>query len=81
LQEGHLAGAGLDVFDPEPPDPGNPLLKMINVVLTPHIASGTETGIGLMMNGAADQIIQVLQGEKPPYLLDPSVWPGRLNIK
>jgi D-3-phosphoglycerate dehydrogenase len=81
LQEGHLAGAGLDVFDPEPPEPDNPLLKMTNVVVTPHIASGTETGIGLMMHGVADQIIQVLKGEKPPHLLDPGVWPGRVNSK
>ena len=77
LQDGHLAGAALDVFDPEPPKPDNPLLKMPNVVVTPHIASFTDNGVAGMMNGVADQIVQVLHGEKPPYLLNPEAWPGR----
>lgn len=78
LQEGHLAAAGLDVFDPEPPLPDNPLLKMRNVVVTPHIASSTDRGISAMMHGVADQVIQVLKGERPPYLLNPEVWPGKV---
>ena len=79
LQGGHFAGAGLDVFDPEPPEPDNPLLKMTNVVVTPHIASGTDQGISAMMHGTADQVIQVLNGERPPNMLNPDVWPGRVN--
>ncbi|MCB0091068.1 MAG: hydroxyacid dehydrogenase [Caldilineaceae bacterium] len=81
MQEGHFAAAGLDVFDPEPPDPSNPLLAMKNVVTTPHIASGTDRGVYAMMHGVADQIIQILNGEKPPYLLDPNAWPGRVKAK
>ncbi|HEU5098593.1 MAG TPA: NAD(P)-dependent oxidoreductase [Roseiflexaceae bacterium] len=42
LQDGYLAGAGLDLFDPEPPKPDNPLLRMSNVV--PHDASNTDKG-------------------------------------
>ena len=42
LQEGKLAGAGLDVQEREPPDPDNPLLKMGNVILTPHVASSSD---------------------------------------
>ena len=79
LQEGHLAGAGLDVFDPEPPPPDNPLLKMTNVVVTPHIASSTDRGIHAMMHGTVDQIIQVLNGERPPHMLNPEAWPGRVQ--
>lgn len=79
LQEGHFAAVGLDVFDPEPPHPDNPLLQMRNVVVTPHIASSTDRGIHAMMHGVADQVIQVLNGERPPHLLNPEVWPGRVQ--
>ena len=41
LQEGRIAGAGLDVFEQEPVDPNNPLLKMDNVVVSPHSAGTT----------------------------------------
>nr|HMN31303.1 NAD(P)-dependent oxidoreductase [Caldilineaceae bacterium] len=69
MQEGHFAAVGLDVFDPEPPHPDHPLLKMRNVVATPHIAPSTDKGISAMMHGVADQVIQVLAGQRPPYLL------------
>ncbi len=77
LQDGHLAGAALDVTDPEPPLPDNPLLAMKNVIVTPHIASGTDRGIHAMMHGVADQIAQVIGGEPPRSMVNPKVWPGR----
>lgn len=77
LLEGHLAGAGLDVFDPEPPVADNPLLSMPNVVVTPHIAPLTETGVLAMWNGVARQVDQLLRGERPAFLANPEVWPGR----
>ncbi|MCC9077485.1 hydroxyacid dehydrogenase [Litorilinea aerophila] len=78
LQDGHLAAAGLDVFDPEPPAPDNPLLSMRNVVVTPHIASNTDRGIRAMNYGVAEQVVQVLRGERPPFIVNAQVWPGRV---
>lgn len=79
LQNGHLAGAGLDVFDPEPPMPDNPLLRMTNVVVTPHVASNTDKGYWRMSQSAVDQVLQVLAGERPSFLIDPAAWPGRVG--
>lgn len=78
LQDGHLAGAGLDVFDPEPPHPDNPLLKMSNVVVTPHVASNTDMGYWRMSMSCVDQVLQVLAGERPSFVIDPTAWPGRM---
>lgn len=79
LAEGHLAGAALDVFDPEPPLPTNPLLQMTNVVVTPHISSYTDLGYLAMGQGAVEQVLQVLRGERPKNLLNPEAWPGRVE--
>ena len=79
LQAGHLAGAGLDVFDPEPPMADNLLLRMTNVVVTPHIASNTDQGYWRMSQSVVDQVLQVLAGERPSCLLDPAAWPGRVG--
>ena len=77
LVDGHLAGAALDVFDPEPPLPDNPLLTLPNVVVTMHIASFTEVGTDSMGNGVVDQLAQLFRGERPDNLLEGKAWPGR----
>ena len=74
LKSEHLHGAGLDVFDPEPPPVDNPLLHLDNVIATPHIASSTPQGKARMWSGAVEQVVQVLQGQRPPHLLNPDVW-------
>jgi phosphoglycerate dehydrogenase-like enzyme len=76
LRDGHLAGAGLDVYDPEPPEPTNPLLTMPNVVVTPHIASNTLEGIARLSNAVVDQIELLLRGARPTSLIDPDAWVG-----
>ena len=77
LRDGRIAGAGIDVFDPEPPDPADPLLTAENVIVTPHIAGlSGETNRRLSLS-AAEQVLQVLAGDRPPRLVNPEVWEHR----
>jgi D-3-phosphoglycerate dehydrogenase len=66
LTSGHLAGAGLDVFSVEPAQADNPLLKLHNVVLTPHMAAHTNDALRSMSMVAQD-VLRVLKGEEPEY--------------
>jgi phosphoglycerate dehydrogenase-like enzyme len=77
LEDGHLAGAGLDVFSPEPPKPDNPLLRMDQVVLTPHIGSFTVEGRIRMGTTVVADVLSVFRGERPRYLVNPEVWEHR----
>jgi phosphoglycerate dehydrogenase-like enzyme len=77
LQDGHLGGAGLDVYDPEPPAPNSPLLQLDQVVLTPHVASFTDEGRRRMGLTVVEDILRVLRGELPQYLANPKVWTHR----
>jgi phosphoglycerate dehydrogenase-like enzyme len=65
----HLAGAGLDVFEKEPPDPANPLLRMDQVVVTPHVATGTLDSLRAKAAYYAENIRLVMAGEQPVGLL------------
>jgi phosphoglycerate dehydrogenase-like enzyme len=65
LRDGRLAGAGLDVFEQEPPGVSNPLLGLPNVVVTPHVASGTVDSLRRKAAQYAENIRRVLQGEEP----------------
>ncbi len=76
LDRGHLAGAGLDVFDPEPPDPAGRLLAHDRVVATPHVASSTSAARDRIWRGAIAQALQVLRGERPAHLVNEEVWPA-----
>ncbi len=78
LEDGHLAGAGIDVFDPEPPARDNPLLFMNNVVCTPHVASYTDRGQACMRSGVVDQLIQLVENQRPPFIVNAQAWPGRM---
>lgn len=62
LDSGHLAGAGLDVFDTEPLPSGHPLLACENVVLTPHRADNTPEGMGFLADGVLENIAAYLEG-------------------
>ncbi len=77
LEEGPLAGAGLDVTEPEPLDPSHPLLHRDDVIVTPHVASATVAGKDRIYRQAIAQALQVLRGERPPHLVNPDVWEHR----
>ena len=74
LQDGHLGGAGLDVYDPEPPGTDNPLFELDQVVLTPHVASFTQEGRQRMSLTVVEEVLRALRGERPQYLANPEVW-------
>jgi D-3-phosphoglycerate dehydrogenase / 2-oxoglutarate reductase len=75
LRAGRIAGAGIDVFDVEPPPPDHPLLHLDTVMATPHIAGGTIETLHDMSKAAAEQWIGLLRGRVPPRLVNPEVWP------
>ena len=62
IDRGHLAGAGLDVTDPEPLPAGHPLLDRANVVITPHVASASVAGRRRLYEHAIDNALAVLDG-------------------
>jgi glyoxylate reductase len=77
LEAGTIAGAGLDVFEKEPVEVENPLLKMKNVVVEPHLASGSIESRTAMAVLAAQNLIAGLKGEVPPNLINKQVLPSR----
>lgn len=70
-----LAGAGVDVWAKEPPEPDHPLLRFDNVLASPHTAGVTHESRREMGRFAAEQILDVLDGKRPPRLINPEVWP------
>lgn len=73
LKEGRIAGAGLDVFEQEPTPENNPLLKLDNVVVAPHISSASYETRSRMAVMAAENIIAFFGGQTPPNLVNPKV--------
>jgi glyoxylate reductase len=73
LRAGHLGGAGLDVTDPEPIAAGDPLLRLDNVVITPHIGSASRATRERMGEIAVRNILAVLAGRMPQFCANPAV--------
>ena len=73
LIEGLIAGAGLDVTEPEPPAPDNPLLNLDQVVATGHSSFNSDASNRELQQRAAEAVLTALRGEWPPFLINPKV--------
>jgi len=76
LTSEHLSGAGVDVWDREPPPLQHPLLTLDNVIATYHTAGVTVEARRNMAAQAAEQIVGLLKGGRPPRLVNPQAWPA-----
>ena len=76
LRNKSIAGAGLDVWSKEPPPPEHPLLQFDNVLASPHTAGVTKEARTNMGRIAAEQMLDALDGKRPPRLINPEVWPA-----
>jgi D-3-phosphoglycerate dehydrogenase len=76
LRAKKIAGAGVDVWDKEPPPADHPLLQFDNVVASPHTAGVTREARANMGKIAAEQLIMTLDGKRPPRIVNPQVWPA-----
>src|SRR4051794_26553920 len=74
LRNGVIAGAGLDVTDPEPLPADHPLLTAPNLVVTPHIGSATHRTREAMADMAVDNLLAALAGERMPHCVNPEVY-------
>jgi D-3-phosphoglycerate dehydrogenase / 2-oxoglutarate reductase len=75
LRNKAIAGAGLDVWAKEPPPPDHPLLEFDNVLASPHTAGVTREARANMGRIAAEQVLDALDGMRPPRIINPDVWP------
>lgn len=74
LAAGQIAGAGIDVWEVEPPPLGHKLLTFDNVIATYHTAGVTVDSRHIMAEWNAEQIVQIFQGKRPPRLINPEAW-------
>jgi D-3-phosphoglycerate dehydrogenase len=70
LKNERIAGAGLDVFEKEPPGMENPLFQMENVILSPHSAALTKEVVAKLAEGAAKNVLNVLENKPPSYSIN-----------
>ena len=75
LREKRIGGAGLDVWSKEPPPPEHPLLQFDNVLASPHTAGVTKEARANMGRIAAEQMLDALDGKRPPRIVNPEAWP------
>ena len=80
LKAGKIAGAGIDVYEQEPLSVDNPLLRMENVICTPHVAGSSEIGWEIIRRRAGEEAARVLLGRRPDVVVNPEVL-GRMSLQ
>jgi D-3-phosphoglycerate dehydrogenase len=75
LNQGWIAGAGLDVLEKEPPEPSNPLLRMENVILTPHLGGNSDRFPQDFFEASVEAILDLAAGRHPQFVVNPGVQP------
>lgn len=80
LHGGWLKGAAVDVFAEQPLRTDHPFLQLTNIILTPHAAALTDESSRKMGVGAAQQVLQLLRGERPEFLVNPEIWDRRRRL-
>ena len=76
LKEGVIAGAALDVWETEPPSFDHPLLKLDNVLATPHSSGTSQEATFNMSENAGKQFLDIFRGGRPAPIVNPEVWPA-----
>jgi D-3-phosphoglycerate dehydrogenase len=74
LQEQWIAGAALDVQEREPSAPDNPLLRLDNVILTPHAAYFSTPAVAQVPRRCGEEVARVLTGQRPLHVVNPAVY-------
>jgi len=74
LRAGRIAGAGLDVFEQEPVDPANPLLRMDNVIVTPHALCWTDECFHAIASSGLQSVVDFSLGRRPAHVVNPEAW-------
>lgn len=74
LQEGWIAGAALDVREPEPPASDSPLCQMDNVILTPHAAYYSTPAVAQVPRRCGEEVARALTGQRPLHVVNPEVY-------
>jgi D-3-phosphoglycerate dehydrogenase len=80
LDDGNIAGAGLDVLSGEPPAPQDSLVLHPRTIVTPHAAFYSEESVFELQTTAASQLAEILSGHRPPNMVNPEVL-QRANLR
>lgn len=76
LEDGRLAGVGLDVFEPEPPDKSHPIFRLDNCLTSPHVLGTSDGAMREVFRSMAEDMVAVLRGRRPRFVVNPEVFDG-----